>query len=261
MPLIKSASRAAISQNIRTEMNEGKKPQRQAIAIALDVARRAKRDAGGAASSTPWYIRHESNLINRPGASISGAMPKIAPLTIKGNLASSTPVGQALASSAKVGSVKPNFPKLPNPPKLPKMKAGGEVEKERNEPLSSGPIVGNTPGRADKVNTKVANNSFIVPAHVVSALGEGNTMAGMAKLNKMFPSEGAKRAKGGKSGDHVDVALSDGEFSIGPEHVMKFGGGDMAKGHRLLKMACEHITNKTAEKLKHMPTPVSDPED
>jgi len=189
---------------------------------------------------------------------MSGAMPKIAPLAIKGNLASSTPVGQALASSPKVGSVKPSFPKLPNPPKLPKMKGGGEVEKERTEPLSSGPIVGNTMGRADKVNTKVANDSFIVPAHVVSALGEGNTMAGMAKLEKMFPGEGVRRAKGGKSGGHVDVALSDGEFSIDPAHVLKFGGGDMAKGHRLLKMACEHITNQTAEKLKHMPKPVDD---
>ena len=40
MPLKKSASRPAISQNIRAEIKAGK-PQRQAVAIALDVARRA----------------------------------------------------------------------------------------------------------------------------------------------------------------------------------------------------------------------------
>lgn len=40
MPLIKSKSKAAVSKNIRTEMAAGK-PQKQAIAIALDVARRA----------------------------------------------------------------------------------------------------------------------------------------------------------------------------------------------------------------------------
>ena len=40
MPLIKSASKKAISQNIRTEIAAGK-PQRQAVAIALDTARRA----------------------------------------------------------------------------------------------------------------------------------------------------------------------------------------------------------------------------
>jgi hypothetical protein len=41
MPLIKSASKKAVSQNIKTEMAHGK-PQRQAVAIALSVARRAK---------------------------------------------------------------------------------------------------------------------------------------------------------------------------------------------------------------------------
>ena len=40
MPLIKSKSKKAISQNIRTEVNAGR-PQKQAVAIALDVARRA----------------------------------------------------------------------------------------------------------------------------------------------------------------------------------------------------------------------------
>jgi hypothetical protein len=40
MPLKKSGSKVAISQNIRTEIKAGK-PQRQAVAIALDVARRS----------------------------------------------------------------------------------------------------------------------------------------------------------------------------------------------------------------------------
>jgi len=42
MPLKKSASKKAVSENIRTEMRAGK-PQKQAIAIALDVQRRAKK--------------------------------------------------------------------------------------------------------------------------------------------------------------------------------------------------------------------------
>ncbi len=41
MPLKKSKSKQAVSQNIKTEMAAGK-PQKQAIAIALDVQRRAK---------------------------------------------------------------------------------------------------------------------------------------------------------------------------------------------------------------------------
>ena len=40
MPLIRGGSRKAISQNIKTEMAHGK-PQPQAVAIALSVARKA----------------------------------------------------------------------------------------------------------------------------------------------------------------------------------------------------------------------------
>lgn len=46
MPLIKSASRAAISENIK-EMVASGHPQRQAVAAALETARRAKRAKGG----------------------------------------------------------------------------------------------------------------------------------------------------------------------------------------------------------------------
>jgi hypothetical protein len=41
MPLKKTASKAALAQNIRTEMAAGK-PQKQAVAIGLAVQRRAK---------------------------------------------------------------------------------------------------------------------------------------------------------------------------------------------------------------------------
>lgn len=40
MPLKKGKGKAAISSNIRTEIAAGK-PQKQAVAIALDVARRS----------------------------------------------------------------------------------------------------------------------------------------------------------------------------------------------------------------------------
>ena len=40
MPLVKSSSKKAISKNIKTEMDAGR-PQKQAVAIALNVARKA----------------------------------------------------------------------------------------------------------------------------------------------------------------------------------------------------------------------------
>jgi len=42
MPLKKSTSKKAVSENIKTEMEAGK-PQKQAVAIALEVQRRAKK--------------------------------------------------------------------------------------------------------------------------------------------------------------------------------------------------------------------------
>lgn len=45
MPLKKGYSKKSVSANIRTEMAAGK-PQKQAVAIALDVARRARKKKG-----------------------------------------------------------------------------------------------------------------------------------------------------------------------------------------------------------------------
>lgn len=45
MPLVKGSSRAAISQNIRTELAAGR-PRAQAIAIALRVAGKARSKGG-----------------------------------------------------------------------------------------------------------------------------------------------------------------------------------------------------------------------
>ena len=46
MPLKKSASKKAVSTNIKTEMASGK-PQKQAVAIALDVQRKAAHKKAG----------------------------------------------------------------------------------------------------------------------------------------------------------------------------------------------------------------------
>jgi hypothetical protein len=44
MPLVKGSSKKSVSKNIKTEMEAGK-PQKQAVAIALETAREAKKTA------------------------------------------------------------------------------------------------------------------------------------------------------------------------------------------------------------------------
>ena len=58
----------------------------------------------------------------------------------------------------------------------------------------TGALLGDTDGRADAVNTSVPDGSHVIPADVVGALGEGNSVAGAAKLSKMFPHSAQHKA-------------------------------------------------------------------
>ncbi len=60
MPLIHSKSQKAVGQNIKREMEAGK-PQKQAVAIALDVQRRA----GGGSPRPKMNPRQMANTLKR----------------------------------------------------------------------------------------------------------------------------------------------------------------------------------------------------
>lgn len=68
MPLTKSKSKAAFSANVSAEMHAGK-PQKQALAIAYDVQRRARRAVGGVAPEAQggWWERNQQDPVQGYG--------------------------------------------------------------------------------------------------------------------------------------------------------------------------------------------------
>lgn len=72
-----------------------------------------------------------------------------------------------------------------NPPS-PSLEEREYLRDEDSRPFSGGLINSAIPGRTDRHNIDVPSGSYVLPADVVSGLGEGNTMAGAAVVQKMF---------------------------------------------------------------------------
>lgn len=164
MPLIKSASRAAIGENIK-EMQASGHPHDQAVAAALETARRAKRAKGGK--------------------------------------------------------------------------------------VHVGPIVGDTGGRADKVPMDVPDGSYVIPADIVSGLGQGNTGAGMKTINKLFPS---RRSKGGA----VSIMAAHGETVLSPDQLKAKLGDDLTHAHAVMDAWVKHERQNLIKTLQELPGPAQD---
>jgi hypothetical protein len=157
------------------------------------------------------------------------------------------------------------------------MKQGGTVAKNKDPEdhefinFSKGGLIDSSvPGRTDKVPMKVPPGSYVLPADIPSALGEGNTKAGSDVLSKMFTHsayglkpmtqkaqkfhfDGFKKLADGGEADHTPIIAAGGEYIIHPDIVKHVGEGNMSQGHRLLDKfvlhtRAQHI--KTLKKLK-----------
>lgn len=109
------------------------------------------------------------------------------------------------------------------------------------------------PGRTDKLHVNVPADGYVIPADIVSSLGEGNTMAGRKVLDHMFGSVSShtNMAKGGK----VPIVVAGGEYYVNPAAVAKVGDGDIKRGHEVLDHFVLHVRKNTVKKLKSLKPP------
>lgn len=104
------------------------------------------------------------------------------------------------------------------------------------------------PGRTDTRNVTLPNGAYVIPADIVSALGEGNTLAGGAILDKVFTVK-----KGGGHG--VPIIIAGGEYVVSPGDCRNLGGGNVKKGHEILDKFVLTTRKKTISELKNLPGP------
>ena len=130
---------------------------------------------------------------------------------------------------------------------------GGHVRglPDQSEPIHAGPLHSTVPGRTDHLPITVAAGSFVLPADIVSSLGEGNTNAGMEAVSEMFPLPPVRRADGGR----VPIAAAGGEYVIAPETVAALGNGDMETGHELLDQFVRRTRAQNIQRLRALPGP------
>lgn len=125
------------------------------------------------------------------------------------------------------------------------------VKRAKGGAVHVGPIKGHTGGRADKVPMHVPEGSYVVPADVVSGLGEGNTDAGQKAIAKMFPSH---RARGGA----VPIMAAHGETIISPEQLKARFGDDLDHAHAIMDEWVKHERAQLIETLQRLPGPAQD---
>lgn len=220
MPLKKGSSKKTISSNISELVHSGR-PQKQAIAIALDTARRTKRASGG------------MTVTNTEPSPVSGK-------------------------------------------------------------VHHGAIRSTVAGRTDHLPIHVPAGAYVIPADIISGMGEGNTDAGFKIAKSIFsvPLYGSSaqaqaygagptpygenpkqpygqalkepygmpmptKAEGGET-EAAPIVAAGGEYVIHPDDVRRIGGGDMDAGHRELDRFVKMYRKHLIDTLKKLPGPKKD---
>lgn len=152
---------------------------------------------------------------------------------------------------------------------------GARVSRPRSpgmEKVHVGPIHSNVAGRTDHLPMHVKSGSYVIPADIISAMGEGNSMAGFKVAQSIFSKmpygapemkgmpydEPAVAKAGGGEVDTVPIVAAGGEYVIPPEDVVEIGSGDLDHGHRILDEFVKKYRAKTIKTLQNLPGPKKD---
>lgn len=116
-----------------------------------------------------------------------------------------------------------------------------------------GPIHSDVAGRTDHLPCQVPSGSYVLPADIVSAAGQGNTMAGFRVFNNVFGIQVEA-----PEAIPVDVIVAGGEYVLSPETAAQIGGGDLDQGHKNLDDFVKAFRAKTINTLEKLPGPRKD---
>jgi len=260
MPLEHGKSKQTISHNI-SEMIHAGHPQDQAIAAALNTARHTKAGGGG------LY------------ANIHAKQQRIA----HGSKEHMRKPGQKGAPTAEAFKVSARTAKAEGGPFADMNYDKGDMSYVHSDQpvrhmIHEGPIHSPVAGRTDHLPMNVESGSYVIPADIISSMGEGNTMAGFKIARRMFSSspyfnqqkqpytaspspytEGkpyGARASGGRA--PVEIVAAGGEYVISPDDVTRLGDGDIDHGHEILDHFVKGYRNKTIKTLQKLPGPKRD---
>lgn len=149
------------------------------------------------------------------------------------------------------------------PPELPKpYMAGPDSSVHVRQPVrraNGGRLLhSDVPGRTDRLPMAVTSDSYVIPADIVSALGQGNTTAGGVILDQIVNKAGVSAfAKGGKveKKSKVPIIAAGGEYVVEPEVVSAIGNGDVRRGHDILDKMVRNVRRQTIRELQSLPGP------
>jgi hypothetical protein len=146
------------------------------------------------------------------------------------------------------------------------------VKKPHAVKQHTGPIHSSVAGRTDHLPIHVPSGSYVIPADIVSGMGEGNTIAGFKHAKRLFggtpygahsetPYGQGKTpygmAKGGATSG-VPIVAAGGEHVVHPDDVRAIGGGDLDTGHKVLDEFVKRFRAELVKTLKHLPGPKCD---